>query len=65
MMLELLSCFKANTVRTLEQRKGMQAGSPEDYAYQHGWITTQELAERARLFGKNDYSQCLFRTWAE
>jgi len=49
-----------NFVRTLEQRQGMQTGSPEEIAFQHGWITGQELAERARLFAKTDYGRYLF-----
>jgi glucose-1-phosphate thymidylyltransferase len=48
-----------NFVRTLEQRQGMQTGSPEEIAYQNGWITAKELAERAKLFAKTDYGKYL------
>ena len=48
-----------NFVRTLEQRQGLQTGSPEEIAYHQGWITTEELAARARLFGKTDYGKYL------
>ena len=48
-----------NFVRTLEQRQGMQTGSPEEIAYQNGWITAQDLAARARLFAKTDYGKYL------
>lgn len=48
-----------NFVRTLEQRQGMQTGSPEEIAYEKGWITAEQLALRARLFGKNDYGRYL------
>ena len=48
-----------NFVRTLEQRQGMQTGSPEEIAYQQGWITAEGLVERARLFGKTDYGKYL------
>lgn len=48
-----------NFVRTLEQRQGMQTGSPEEIAFQHGWITADDLAARARLFGKTDYGKYL------
>ena len=48
-----------NFVRTLEQRQGMQTGSPEEIAYQNGWITAQDLATRARLFAKTDYGKYL------
>ena len=48
-----------NFVRTLEQRQGMQTGSPEEIAYQNGWINADELALRARLFAKTDYGKYL------
>ena len=48
-----------NFVRTLEQRQGMQTGSPEEIAYQNGWITAQDLATRAKLFAKTDYGKYL------
>ena len=46
-----------NFVRTLEERQGLQTGSPEEIAYDAGWISKAELLERARLFGKNDYGK--------
>ena len=48
-----------NFVRTLEQRQGMQTGSPEEITYQNGWITAQDLATRAKLFAKTDYGKYL------
>jgi glucose-1-phosphate thymidylyltransferase len=48
-----------NFVRTLEQRQGMQTGSPEEIADQNGWINADELALRARLFAKTDYGKYL------
>jgi glucose-1-phosphate thymidylyltransferase len=50
-----------NFVRTLEQRQGLQTGSPEEIAYQQGWITAEDLAARARLFAKTDYGKYLER----
>ncbi|MCE8009741.1 glucose-1-phosphate thymidylyltransferase RfbA [Aestuariivita sp.] len=44
-----------NFVRTLEKRQGLQTGSPEEIAFDHGWISAEELAERAQLFKKNGY----------
>jgi glucose-1-phosphate thymidylyltransferase len=44
-----------NFVRTLEQRQGMQTGSPDEIAYGQGWISADQLAERADMFGKNAY----------
>lgn len=48
-----------NFVRTLQKRQGMQTGSPDEIAYEKKWITEDELAVRAKLFGKNDYGKHL------
>lgn len=48
-----------NFVRTLKQRQGMQIGSPDEIAFAQGWITAQDLATRAALFGKTDYGKYL------
>lgn len=44
-----------NFVRTLQMRQGLQTGSPDEIAFDQGWITTEKLTERAKLFAKNDY----------
>ena len=44
-----------NFVRTLETRQGLQTGSPDEIAFNQGWISAAELQERAKLFAKNDY----------
>jgi glucose-1-phosphate thymidylyltransferase len=44
-----------NFVRTLEDRQGMQVGSPDEIAYQQGWIDRAGLAERAAVFAKSSY----------
>ena len=48
-----------NFVRTLEERQGLQAGCPEEIAYDQGWINADELAARADLFAKNAYGAYL------
>lgn len=48
-----------NFVRTLTERQGLQVGSPDEVAYQLGWITSGELQETARKFGKNKYGDYL------
>ena len=50
-----------NFVRTLEKRQGLQVGSPDEIAYQKGWISRTHLEKRAVLFSKNDYGQNLKR----
>jgi glucose-1-phosphate thymidylyltransferase len=44
-----------NFVRTLEERQGLQVGSPDEIAYAAGWIDRDGLLARAALFGKTAY----------
>jgi glucose-1-phosphate thymidylyltransferase len=44
-----------NFVRTLEQRQGLQTGSPDEIAHASGWISDADLRARAAMFGKNEY----------
>jgi glucose-1-phosphate thymidylyltransferase len=44
-----------NFVRTLQDRQGMQVGSPDEIAFRHGWIDRKGFAARADLFGKSSY----------
>ena len=50
-----------NFVRTLEQRQGMQTGSPDEIAFAAGWIDRPALLERARRYAKNEYGRYLER----
>jgi len=42
-------------VRTLELRQGLKVSVPEEVAWRRGWITDDELAERARGLLKSGY----------
>jgi glucose-1-phosphate thymidylyltransferase len=48
-----------NFVRTLEERQGLQVGSPDEIAYRNGWLDRAGLAARARMFAKSAYGQYL------
>ena len=48
-----------NFVRTLERRQGLQTGSPDEIAYDQGWITDADLEARAAKFKKNAYGEYL------
>lgn len=48
-----------NFVRTLQERQGLQTGSPDEIAHMLGWISDDQLLERAKVFGKNDYGRYL------
>jgi glucose-1-phosphate thymidylyltransferase len=48
-----------NFVRTLETRQGLQTGSPDEVAFNQGWISKSALSERAKVFAKNEYGMYL------
>lgn len=48
-----------NFVRTLTKRQGQQVGSPDEVAFEMGWINANQLQSRASKFGKNDYGNYL------
>ena len=45
-----------NFVRTLTERQGQQVGSPDEVAFEMGWINADELQALAMELGKNDYA---------
>jgi len=51
----------SNFVRTLEQRQGLQTGSPEEIAFSRGWIGREALARAAERYRKNEYGLYLER----
>jgi len=48
-----------NFVRTLTKRQGQQVGSPDEVAFEMGWINQDQLQARAKQFGKNEYGEYL------
>jgi glucose-1-phosphate thymidylyltransferase len=55
----------SNFVRTLTKRQGQQIGSPDEIAFNQGFITTEQLKERAIRFQKSDYGLNLLRLLEE
>jgi glucose-1-phosphate thymidylyltransferase len=49
----------ANYVRTLEHRQGLKIGCPEEVAWRLGFLTDDELADRAQPLLKSGYGQYL------
>ncbi|SEL40629.1 Glucose-1-phosphate thymidylyltransferase [Roseovarius azorensis] len=48
-----------NFVRTLQERQGLQTGCLDEIAHNQGWISDDDLTERAGQFQKNDYGRYL------
>ncbi len=50
-----------NFVRTLEERQGVQIGSPDEIAYEQGWTDRDALRRAAERYGKSAYGAHLKR----
>ena len=49
-----------NFVRTLNNRQGLQTGSPDEVAFDNGWIDRSALIKRSEIFAKTTYGDYLF-----
>ena len=54
-----------NFVRTLTARQGLQSGSPEEIAFENGWLSKEDLLKAARALKKNAYGQYLMQIAGE
>jgi glucose-1-phosphate thymidylyltransferase len=48
-----------NFVRTLNNRQGLQTGSPDEVAFLNGWIDREALLGQAERYAKNNYGTYL------
>jgi glucose-1-phosphate thymidylyltransferase len=48
-----------NFVKTITERQGLQVGSPDEVAYQLGWISRTDLKNTAMQFFKSKYGEYL------
>lgn len=46
-------------VRMVELRQGIMISAPEEIAFKNGWISTEELLESAKRYGKSPYGEYL------
>ena len=46
-------------IQTIEKRQGMKVMCPEEIAFNHGWITAEQVMEQAHPIAKNGYGQYL------
>jgi glucose-1-phosphate thymidylyltransferase len=51
----------ASFVRTLERRQGIKVMSPEEIAFDYGWLDSAQLRAAADRLGKSDYAAYLRR----
>lgn len=49
----------AHFIQTLQQRQGLMVSCPEEIAWELGYITTEQLAKRAKTMKQNSYGQYL------
>lgn len=49
----------SNFVQTLVLRQGLQIGSPDELAFNLGWITSEELLARSKIYEKTTYGKYL------
>lgn len=49
----------SNFIKTLTERQGLQAGSPDEVAYINKWINEEDLKKLSDLYGKNNYGSYL------
>ncbi|MEF2278947.1 glucose-1-phosphate thymidylyltransferase RfbA [Deinococcus sp. YIM 134068] len=48
-------------IQTIEHRQGLKIASPEEVAWRHGWISTDELCEQGQRLAKNQYGRYLLK----
>ncbi|MBV9831147.1 MAG: glucose-1-phosphate thymidylyltransferase RfbA [Marmoricola sp.] len=46
-------------IKTIEERQGLKVGAPEEVAWHQGWLTDDELLERAEPLRKSGYGEYL------
>ena len=42
-------------VRVIQNRQGIEISAPEEIAFRNGWITTEELLEASKRYGRSPY----------
>jgi len=53
----------SNTIKTIQNLRGSIISCPEQISYKNGWLSDEELLNRAELMKKNEYGRYLRRTY--
>ncbi len=51
----------SNFIKIIEERQGIQVGSPDEIAYESGRITAEQLQDNAKSMVKNEYGKYLMK----
>jgi glucose-1-phosphate thymidylyltransferase len=51
----------ANFIKIIEERQGIQVGSPDEVAYESGWIDAVQVEKLAKPMMKNEYGKYLMK----
>ncbi len=51
----------SNFIRTVESRQGLKIGSPEEVAWRQGFLSDEELRDRAEAMLKSGYGDYLLQ----
>ena len=51
----------ANFIKIVEERQGIQVGSPDEVAFDQGWISKTDLENTAKKMLKNEYGKYLMK----
>jgi glucose-1-phosphate thymidylyltransferase len=51
----------ASFIQTIEKRQGLLVGSPDEIAYENGWIRRDALKKLAEQFIKTEYGKTLIK----
>ena len=51
------------TIKTLQNLRASVISCPEQISYKNGWLSDEQLLERAELLKKNDYGKYLMKTY--